>query len=132
MVPSASSSDNPSLPPAGQQWADLRTYTKAKQVVAREIRSLAHFFHTHGSEQAADPCREWMVKLAEDRFTLAVVGQFKRGKSLLMNAIIGRERLLQGANGGSGWFPVQLPASLPPRFRPLPRRIAPVPNRSLT
>jgi uncharacterized protein (DUF1778 family) len=37
-----------------------------------------------------------MVKLAEDRFTLAVLGQFKRGKSSLMNAIIGRELLPTG------------------------------------
>jgi predicted GTPase len=37
-----------------------------------------------------------MVKLAEDRFTLAVLGQFKRGKSSLMNAIIGREFLPTG------------------------------------
>jgi GTP-binding protein EngB required for normal cell division len=37
-----------------------------------------------------------MVKLAEDRFALAVLGQFKRGKSSLMNAIVGREVLPTG------------------------------------
>ncbi len=37
-----------------------------------------------------------LVKLAEDRFNLAVVGQFKRGKSSLMNAIIGRDLLPTG------------------------------------
>jgi hypothetical protein len=37
-----------------------------------------------------------MVKLAEDRFTLAVAGQFKRGKSSLMNAVIGRNLLPTG------------------------------------
>ena len=41
-------------------------------------------------------CHELMVKLAEDRFTLAVVGQFKRGKSSLMNALVGRELLPTG------------------------------------
>ena len=34
----------------------------------------------------------------ENRFTLAVVGQFKRGKSSLMNAIIGRELLPTGGH----------------------------------
>ncbi len=37
-----------------------------------------------------------MAQLAEDRFTLAVVGQFKRGKSSLMNAIVGRNLLPTG------------------------------------
>ena len=96
MVPSAPIPNDSKSPPLGQQWADLKTYTKAKQAVAREIRSLANFFHSHDSEQGADQCRELMVKLAEDRFTLAVVGQFKRGKSSLMNAIIGREILPTG------------------------------------
>lgn len=36
------------------------------------------------------------MKLAEDRFNLAVVGQFKRGKSSLMNAVIGRDLLPTG------------------------------------
>ena len=96
MVPSAPIPNDSKSPPLGQQWADLKTYTKAKQVVAREIRSLANFFHRHDREQGADQCRELMVKLAEDRFTLAVVGQFKRGKSSLMNAVIGREILPTG------------------------------------
>jgi GTPase Era involved in 16S rRNA processing len=37
-----------------------------------------------------------MAKLAEDRFTIAVLGQFKRGKSSLLNAIIGRDLLPTG------------------------------------
>jgi GTP-binding protein EngB required for normal cell division len=38
-----------------------------------------------------------MTRLGEDRFHLAVVGQFKRGKSSLMNAILGRALLPTGA-----------------------------------
>jgi GTP-binding protein EngB required for normal cell division len=44
----------------------------------------------------ADRCQNLLIKLAEDRFNLAVVGQFKRGKSSLMNAIIGRDLLPTG------------------------------------
>lgn len=40
--------------------------------------------------------RDLLVKLAEDRFNLVVVGQFKRGKSSLMNALIGRNLLPTG------------------------------------
>ena len=75
----------------------LKRYTKAKQAVAREVRSLKRLLAEGGSGQAADACQDLIVRLAEDRFTLAVVGQFKRGKSSLMNAVIGRDLLPTGA-----------------------------------
>lgn len=37
-----------------------------------------------------------MAKLAEDHFTPTVLGQFKRGKSSLMNAVLGRHLLPVG------------------------------------
>jgi predicted GTPase len=40
--------------------------------------------------------QELLVKLAQDRFNLVVVGQFKRGKSSLMNAILARDLLPTG------------------------------------
>jgi len=74
----------------------LKRYTKAKQAVAREVRGLKRLFAEVGSGQAADACQDLIVRLAEDRFTLAVVGQFKRGKSSVMNAVIGRDLLPTG------------------------------------
>ena len=47
-------------------------------------------------DDAAAQYQQLMVKLAEDRFTLAVLGQFKRGKSSLMNAVVGRNLLPTG------------------------------------
>lgn len=74
----------------------LRAYTQTKLALAGQLRTvreaLAALDRGHGEQQ----CEELMVKLAEDRFTLAVLGQFKRGKSSLMNAIIGREILPTG------------------------------------
>ena len=64
-----------------------------------------------------------MVKLAEDRFTLAVVGQFKRGKSSLMNAIIGRKIL------PTGILPVTSAVTIL-RFGPRERLLIPRPNTS--
>jgi hypothetical protein len=49
-----------------------------------------------GSPSRVARCEALLKKLAEDRFTLAVVGQFQRGKSSLMNAVIGRELLPTG------------------------------------
>ncbi|OGG55436.1 MAG: hypothetical protein A3F84_06055 [Candidatus Handelsmanbacteria bacterium RIFCSPLOWO2_12_FULL_64_10] len=74
----------------------LRAYTRTKQAIAQEVRSLRRLLTDRGNEKADAECRELMVKLAEDRFTLAVLGLFKRGKSSLMNAIIGRDLLPTG------------------------------------
>jgi GTP-binding protein EngB required for normal cell division len=76
--------------PAG----DLRAYILAKQEVTDLVRAAATL--EAGPGEIGDPYRELLVRLAEDRFDLAVVGQFKRGKSTLLNAIVGREALPTG------------------------------------
>lgn len=77
-------------------FAKFKQYLQVKQSIAYEIRNLSDFLKKHVGERKSEECRQLMVKLAEDRFTLAVVGQFKRGKSSLMNAIIGRDLLPTG------------------------------------
>lgn len=74
----------------------LRSYTRRKLGVAAQLRALVELLKKRGSEARMHRGEALMVKLAEDRFTLAVLGQFKRGKSSLMNAIIGRELLPTG------------------------------------
>lgn len=76
--------------------AALRGYTLAKQQVAAAVRATKQLFQAHDAREATDRCQELLVQLAEDRFNLAVVGQFKRGKSTLMNAILGRDLLPTG------------------------------------
>lgn len=76
--------------------APLRAYTVAKQQVAECIRAAQEALQASSREEAAARCQVLLVDLAEDRFNLAVVGQFKRGKSSLMNAIVGREVLPTG------------------------------------
>ena len=79
---------------AGQE--SLRLYTKIKLKLAAQLRSLREVIQRRGDKIRLQQCDDLMVKLAEDRFTLAVLGQFKRGKSSLMNAIIERELLPVG------------------------------------
>jgi predicted GTPase len=74
----------------------LRSFTKAKLSVVAQLRILREALKQRCSLSRFQACEELMAKLAEDRFTLAVLGQFKRGKSSLMNAIIGRELLPVG------------------------------------
>jgi GTP-binding protein EngB required for normal cell division len=74
----------------------LRDYVAAKQVIAEVVADAQRQHATLDDQERADACRELLVQLAEDQFNLAVVGQFKRGKSSLMNAIIGRDLLPTG------------------------------------
>ena len=75
---------------------DLRAYIQAKQEVTDAVRVTAQALREDGATEATSPYHDLLVRLAEDRFNLAVVGQFKRGKSTLMNAIIGRDLLPTG------------------------------------
>lgn len=78
------------------QENQLRYYTLARQQVGDLLRSGLQLFQKNNNETGEEQCRALLVKLAEDRFNLVVVGQFKRGKSSLMNAIIGRDLLPTG------------------------------------
>jgi predicted GTPase len=69
----------------------LKAYSHLKLSLASQLRLFRDVLKKRGNEHRDRQCQELMVKLAEDRFTLAVLGQFKRGKSSLMNAIIGRD-----------------------------------------
>ena len=77
-------------------FVGLKQYMTAKQTIAYEIRVLSELLKKFPGKRKVEECRQLMVKLAEDRFLLAVVGQFKRGKSSLMNAIIGQDLLPTG------------------------------------
>jgi len=84
--------------PAGPEAdpAALRSYTRKKQMLGQLVHQVADALCRADDEQRAAAAHELLVKLAEDRFTLAVVGQFKRGKSSLINALVGREVLPTG------------------------------------
>lgn len=72
----------------------LKEYEQRKFAIVEVIRSA----------QAVDPqdaallseTRELLARLAEDRFNLLVVGRFSRGKSTLMNAVLGGNYLPTG------------------------------------
>jgi GTP-binding protein EngB required for normal cell division len=82
--------------PGDDEVSSLRHYTLTKQEVAASVRAVKQLFQALGAREAAERCQALVVQLAEDRFNLAVVGQFKRGKSTLMNALLGRDLLPTG------------------------------------
>ncbi|MGB6132788.1 MAG: dynamin family protein [Acidobacteriaceae bacterium] len=73
---------------------DLKEYEQRKFHLAEIVRS-AQAIDTKNTELNGD-CRELLARLAEDQFNLMVVGRFSRGKSTLMNAILGGDYLPTG------------------------------------
>lgn len=73
---------------------DLKQYEQAKFAMAEIIRS-AQAVDTQ-DESLRSQCRELLTRLAENRFNLLVVGRFSRGKSTLMNAMLGADYLPTG------------------------------------
>jgi small GTP-binding protein len=74
----------------------LRQYDRLKAEIASATQAA---FYLLGAEKAHDEkraCQELLARLADDKFVLAVVGQFNRGKSSLMNAVLGMDRLPVG------------------------------------
>lgn len=73
----------------------LKEYEQFKFRLAEIIRfaSAIDFEHDKGSELR---WRDVLARLAEDRFNVVVAGRFNRGKSTLMNALLGMDRLPTG------------------------------------
>lgn len=73
---------------------DLSDYERAKFELADIVRSLQSRLSAPARND--DRLHELFVRLAEDRFNLVVVGRFNRGKSSLMNAVLGTASLPVG------------------------------------
>ena len=71
----------------------LRAYLSTRNAVAEAIHEATDAL---GDCPAARTCQRLLARLAEDRFELVVLGQFDRGKSTLINAILGAEILPTG------------------------------------
>jgi len=74
---------------------DLRDYEQTKFQLAELLRS-SGASDSQQPRQIQDQVRDLFSRLAEDRFNLVVVGRFSRGKTSLMNAVLGVDRLPTG------------------------------------
>ena len=74
----------------------LEEYARLKLELAAIARAILHVAERRKHDQAIRDTRRLLARLAEDRFNLAVLGQFSRGKSSLMNAILGSAKLPTG------------------------------------
>ncbi|HDG97578.1 MAG TPA: dynamin [Desulfobacterales bacterium] len=67
----------------------LDRYKQIKDQFLLQIEALDEFCRMRQSTATAENLKEVRVKLAENRFHLVVLGQFKRGKSTFINSILG-------------------------------------------
>ncbi len=72
---------------------DLEQYDHMKLELGDVLRSAAMRPLPDGGQ---DTVRDLFARLAEDRFNLVVVGRFSRGKTTLMNAMLGTDKLPTG------------------------------------
>jgi len=81
------------LQPGSEPAGALRDYGRLKLELAGVIRSVRQMAEDRKDKDKSNDCRKLLSRLSEDRFNLVVVGQFNRGKTSLMNAILGADRL---------------------------------------
>jgi GTPase SAR1 family protein len=75
----------------------LSSYRQAKLELADVVMAAMNLARDRHDDERVDQARALLSRLAEDRFCLAVMGQFSRGKSTLMNAVMGADYLPVGA-----------------------------------
>ncbi len=75
----------------------LTGYQQRRLELADMIRAVLPIAHSHRDEQREQQIRTLLTRLAAGRFQLAVIGQFSRGKTTLMNALLGEPCLPTGA-----------------------------------
>jgi GTPase Era involved in 16S rRNA processing len=67
-----------------------------QQLDSHELQRLAELAESFGAERVVNDARALAERIAEGRFYVACVGQFKRGKSTLLNALLGEAVLPTG------------------------------------
>ena len=74
-----------------QEYGNLPTETSVTADGASRLLRLADLAQELGAEPVVQEARELAARVAAGRFYVACVGQFKRGKSTLLNALVGCE-----------------------------------------
>jgi predicted GTPase len=83
-------------PPTEMKAADVIDSARSATDGAVRLLTLATIAEELGAQEVADESRELAARVTEGRFYVACVGQFKRGKSTLINALIGQPLLPTG------------------------------------
>lgn len=78
---------------AAEPAESLKQYDRLKIEIASAVQTAFYLLDREKAHDEKRACQDLLARLTDDRFILAVVGQFNRGKSSLMNAVLGMDRL---------------------------------------
>lgn len=81
----------------GSGTADLSDFQRRRLDLADMLRAVLPATRAAGDERREKEVRSLLARLAAGRFQLAIAGQFSRGKTTLMNALLGGRYLPAGA-----------------------------------
>jgi len=76
---------------------ELKAYQHRRLDLADMIRATLHIARGYADAQREQEARQLLERLVSGRFQLAVAGQFSRGKTTLLNALLGEAYLPMGA-----------------------------------
>lgn len=74
----------------------LEDYSRHKELLLQRIAQLEELLDKYNDKEFAELVEEQKSKLKKSQFNLVVLGQFKRGKSTFINALLGEEILPTG------------------------------------
>lgn len=74
----------------------LENYVEGKNKLLNSIEELNYYCESYGNQKQKELLCEQKKKLKKIHFNLSVLGQFKRGKSTLINALLGEDILPTG------------------------------------
>jgi hypothetical protein len=75
----------------------LKGYQSRRLDLADMIRAMLHIARGYADAEREQEARQLLERLAADRFQRAVADQFSRGKTTLLNALLGAAYLPMGA-----------------------------------
>src|SRR5579871_2817954 len=82
--------------PLGRPDEAIRHYDEMKFQLASVGQAGMQLCRELADDEGQQLYQSLLTKIAEDRFNLAMLGSFNRGKSTLMNAMLGMDRLPTG------------------------------------
>ncbi len=92
-----SDGSTPPRPATGTRTDGLSDFQQRRLDLADMLRAMLPIAHARGDEPREQEIRVLLTRLAAGKFQLAVAGQFSRGKTTLMNALLGGAYLPMGA-----------------------------------
>jgi len=74
-----------------QERAVAIDFDSIRAAIAGHLETIARIAAERTDSQTVEEARATATKLGENRFYLAVLGQFKRGKTTLINSLLGAD-----------------------------------------